>query len=167
MAERWIDLSVPLHDGMVHWPDNPPVKIERMLDIERGDTANVSMMALAVHTGTHVDAPRHFLREGLGVHLAPFSALIGPARVIELADPTSVTVAELQRHDIQGGERMPLGRPDGRPQGFGTLTGLPSRVRTCEKARRTRAGVRRSDARGACQGKRTSATASRARRSWT
>jgi hypothetical protein len=61
-----------------------------------------------------------------------------------------------------GRERLPLGRPEECPQGFGTQTGLPSGVSTCEKARRIRAGVRRSGASGACQGKRTSATASRA-----
>src|SRR5258706_2134665 len=66
-----------------------------------------------------------------------------------------------------GGERLPLGRPGERPQGFGTLAGLPSCARTYEKPRRTRAGVRRSGGSGRCQGKRTSATKSRAKRSWT
>ena len=47
----WIDVSVPLRSGMVHWPDNPPVRIERMLDMDRGDVANVSEMSLGSHTG--------------------------------------------------------------------------------------------------------------------
>lgn len=106
MAEQWIDISAPLHNGMAHWPDNPPVVIERMLDVDRGDSANVSKMSLGVHTGTHVDAPVHFIRGGHGVHMAPFSALIGPARVIEIADSHSITVAELQQHDLQSGERI-------------------------------------------------------------
>ncbi len=46
MAEDWIDISVPLHTGMAHWPDNPPVLIERMDDIDRGDSANVSKPSL-------------------------------------------------------------------------------------------------------------------------
>jgi arylformamidase len=106
VAEHWIDISVPLHDGIVHWPDNPPVKIERMLDINQGDAANVSRLSLGVHTGTHVDSPRHFLPDGIGVHLAPFTALIGPARLVEIADPESFKVDELLRHDIQRGERI-------------------------------------------------------------
>lgn len=105
-AEPWIDISVPLHDGMVHWPDNPPVKVERMLDLDAGDACNVSKMSLGVHTGTHVDAPRHFLREGVGVHLAPVSALIGPARIIEIADTYAIRPDELRRHDLQAGERV-------------------------------------------------------------
>lgn len=106
MAEPWIDISVPLYSGMVHWPDNPPVKVERMLDMEAGDACNVSKISLGVHTGTHVDAPRHFLRDGMGVHQAPVNALIGPARVIAIADPHAITVEELRRHDIQRGERV-------------------------------------------------------------
>ncbi len=106
MANDWIDVSVPIHTGMVHWPDNPPVTIERMLDLEQGDICTVSKMSLGLHTGTHVDSPRHFLREGHGVHMAPFTALMGPARVIEIVDPHSIKVEELRQHDIQPGERI-------------------------------------------------------------
>jgi arylformamidase len=106
MARDWIDISVALHDGMAHWPDNPPVKIERMLNMDEGDICNVSKISLGVHTGTHVDSPRHFLRHGAGVHLAPFTALIGPARVVEITDTHAITVDELRRHDIQRGERI-------------------------------------------------------------
>lgn len=106
MATDWIDVSVPLHSGMVHWPDNPPVMIERILDLERGDVCTVSKMSLGLHTGTHVDAPRHFLREGQGVDRAPLGALIGPARVIEITDTHAIQVDELRQHDIQPGERI-------------------------------------------------------------
>jgi arylformamidase len=102
----WIDISVPLYTGMVHWPDNPSVRIERLKDIEEGDMCNVSAMSMGVHTGTHVDAPIHFVRGGKGVHLAPFEALMGPARIIEIKDTHAVTVDELQGHDIQPGERL-------------------------------------------------------------
>ena len=107
-AESWIDISVPLYTGMVHWPDNPPVRVERMMNIDEGDGCNVSKMSLGVHTGTHVDAPLHFLRDGSGIHMVPFDALIGPARVVEITDTRAVTVDELRRHDIQQGERILL-----------------------------------------------------------
>jgi arylformamidase len=79
-----------------------------MLDIAQGDGCNVSKMSLGVHTGTHVDAPLHFLRDGSGIHQVPLDALIGPARVIEITDTRAVTVEELRRHDIQRGERLLL-----------------------------------------------------------
>ena len=105
-TEGWIDVSVRLHSGMVHWPDNPPVQIERMLDIEHGDVANVSKIAMGSHTGTHMDAPLHFIRTGKGLDEMPLDAAIGHARVIEVHDPESVKPDELRPHKIHGGERV-------------------------------------------------------------
>lgn len=66
MTVPWIDISVPIYSGMVHWPDNPAVLIERMQDMSRGDAANVSKLELGAHTGTHMDAPHHFFADGAG-----------------------------------------------------------------------------------------------------
>jgi arylformamidase len=106
--EGWIDVSVPLRNGMVHWPDNPPVRIERMLDIERGDVANVSKLSMGSHTATHMDAPLHFIRTGKGLDEMPLTATIGRARVIEVHDPESVKPADLRPHGIRRGERILL-----------------------------------------------------------
>ena len=94
MSDEWIDVSVPLHTGMVHWPDNPPVTIERELSMERGDVCNVSKMSMGVHTGTHMDAPIHFIRGGIGIDQMPLTAAIGRARVIEISDSVSITPEE-------------------------------------------------------------------------
>ncbi len=102
----WIDISVPLYTGMAHWPDNPPVRIERMLDMAHGDAANVSTIELGAHTGTHMDAPRHFLADGAGIDTMPFDATIGPARVIRIEHPQAILPAELEAHDLQAGERV-------------------------------------------------------------
>jgi arylformamidase len=102
----WVDVSVPLRSGMVHWPDNPPVRIERMLDIERGDVANVSTISLGSHTGTHMDAPIHFVRGGEGMDRMPLDATMGLARVIEIQDATSIKPDELDPHGIGRGERV-------------------------------------------------------------
>jgi arylformamidase len=106
MTEDWIDVSVPLRTGMVHWPDNPPVLIEQVQGIERGNVANVSRLSLGVHTGTHMDAPIHFLRTGKGIDTMPLSATIGLARVIEIRDPESIKPEELRPHGIKRGERV-------------------------------------------------------------
>jgi arylformamidase len=106
MEEDWIDVSVPLRTGMVHWPDNPPVSIERALDIGRGDAANVSKLSMGVHTGTHMDAPIHFFPTGKGIDSMPLTAAIGQARVIEISDPVSIKPEELRPHQIQPGERI-------------------------------------------------------------
>ena len=105
-ANGWIDVSVSLRSGMVHWPDNPPVQIERALSIERGDAANVSEIAMGAHTGTHMDGPIHFVREGRGLDEMPLEATIGRARVIEVGDPESVKPEELDPHGLRRNERI-------------------------------------------------------------
>ncbi len=106
MTEDWIDVSVPLRTGMVRWPDNPPVSIERMLDIEHGDLANVSKLSMGAHTGTHMDAPLHFFRTGKGIDTMPLTATIGRARVIEIRDPESIKPEELGSYQLRRGERI-------------------------------------------------------------
>jgi arylformamidase len=102
----WIDVSVALRTGMAHWPDNPPVRIERQLDIDRGDSANVSVLSMGSHTGTHMDAPLHFIAGGKGLDEMGLEATIGRARVVEIHDPEAVGVDELRAKDITAGERL-------------------------------------------------------------
>ncbi|MBU8896958.1 cyclase family protein [Corallococcus sp. M34] len=104
--QEWKDISVPLRDGMLHWPDNPEVKVTRTLSLSRGDDANVSKISLGVHTGTHVDAPVHFIPGAAGVDSLPLTSTVGVARVLEILDPRAIRVEELRRHDIQAGERI-------------------------------------------------------------
>ena len=103
---NWIDISVPLYSGMVHWPDNPPVSIERMMDQAHGDAANVSKIELGAHTGTHMDAPKHFLANGAGLDEMPLDAAIGLARVIQIEHPQAIFPSELEAHNLQAGERV-------------------------------------------------------------
>ena len=105
-AAGWIDVSVTVPHGMVQWPGNPPVVLQRSLDIGRGDECNVSHLVMVVHTGTHVDAPVHFRPEGAGLDRMPLTAVIGEARVIEITDPRYVTAAELRGHRLRAGKRI-------------------------------------------------------------
>ena len=91
---------------MVHWPSDPPVHIERVLDLDRGDSHALSALSMGSHTGTHVDAPRHFLSQGASVDQVPPETLIGRARVIEIQDRESIRPEELLRYGIRGGERL-------------------------------------------------------------
>jgi arylformamidase len=106
MTEDWIDVSIPLRTGMVHWPDDPPVSIERVLDIERGDVVSVSRLSMSAHTGTHMDAPLHFFRTGKSIDTMPLTACLGRARVIEIRDPESIKPEELRHYQLQRGERV-------------------------------------------------------------
>ena len=102
----WIDVSVTVRDGMPHWPDNPPIVLERVLDTERGDVCNVSHLAMGVHSGTHMDGPVHFIHGAGGLDEMPLTATMGEARVIEIDDPGEITAGELRKHRLQPGERV-------------------------------------------------------------
>ncbi len=102
----WIDISAPLSTGMVHWPDNPPCEIERVMNIDSGDVCNLSRLSMGVHTGTHMDAPLHFIRGGKSIDTMPIEATVGRARVLEINDPQAVKVNDLEPYAIQPGERI-------------------------------------------------------------
>jgi len=105
-VSKWLDISVPIYAGMVHFPDNPSIEIETLMDVEKGDICTVSRLTMGSHTGTHIDAPIHFLPGGSGAEQVPLENLIGPARVIEIKDPDKVKADELRRHDLGVRERL-------------------------------------------------------------
>ena len=104
--KRWIDISVTIRDGMVHWPGDPPVRIERVQDLERGDSHSLSSLTLGSHSGTHVDAPAHFLKCAPAIDGMPLGMMLGPARVIEITDTESIKPEELMQHRLRRGERI-------------------------------------------------------------
>jgi arylformamidase len=102
----WIDVSVPLHNGMVGWPGNPPTVVTTHLATAKGDVCNVSAIAFNSHTGTHMDAPLHFIHGGKTMDDLPWDAVIGPARVVEIRDRESIKPAELKKLKPRRGERL-------------------------------------------------------------
>jgi arylformamidase len=109
-AVAWIDVSVPLRTGMVVYEGDPEVAIEPVTRIAAGDLANVSRMVLGTHSGTHMDAPRHFIDGAPGVDRIPLDALVGPAIVADArAAPGDIDAAALAALDVPAGtERLLL-----------------------------------------------------------
>lgn len=105
---KWIDVSLTLKTDMVHWPGDPPVSIERVRDMNKGDTVNLSKITMGVHSGTHVDAPLHFIKGAKGVQRILPDALIGPARVIKISARDTIKEKELSKHRIKKGQRILL-----------------------------------------------------------
>jgi len=103
---QWLDISVPIRDAMVHWPGDPPIQIYRVLDMESGDPSNGSLISMGSHSGTHMDAPLHFIRDGISIDKIPLDTAIGRARVIEIHDTESIKPEELIPHQIRSGERI-------------------------------------------------------------
>jgi arylformamidase len=86
---------------------NAPLSFEFMLDMRKGDGVTLSKYSLGAHSGTHIDAPMHFVATGAPVDKVPLDPLIGPARVIDIPDSVrAINAAELNRHRWKGAERL-------------------------------------------------------------
>ncbi len=92
---RYIDITLPLREGLPVWPGDPHPEIRRIQDQADGAPANVTRLNTVVHTGTHVDAPVHFVAGGAGVESLSLEVLIGPARVVSLPEATRIDAATL------------------------------------------------------------------------
>lgn len=109
---RFIDLSVPLHPALPLWPGSKPVHIERVMDLTRGDVANVSQLYIDVHSGTHIDAPLHFLPEGATTDEIPLSKLIGPCWVADFTGKKHIAAEDLEAAGIPEDTRRLLCKTD-------------------------------------------------------
>src|SRR3954465_14134617 len=101
------DISLPIVNGGVVYPGNPEIRIEAQQAIASGGSSNVSALAFGSHTGTHVDAPKHFFDDGAGVDTLSLDVLMGPAMLICVDDDVmSVGVEQLKLHELAGHERL-------------------------------------------------------------
>jgi arylformamidase len=97
------DISLPISEALVVWPGDPGVNITQTAHIDRGDASTVSRLELGAHTGTHVDAPAHFIQGGAGVESMDLGALVGLALVAEAKEVDILTA------DVLAELAIPLG----------------------------------------------------------
>jgi len=94
-----IDITMPLHHGMAHYPDDPAIEFQTVLDINNGASVNLKRYSFGSHSGTHVDAPYHFYPDGKKADELPVDYFIGTAKVFSFhSDIDAEKLAEL---DIQ------------------------------------------------------------------
>ena len=93
--------TTPVYEG------DAPMKFEFLKDMRKGDGFTLSVYSLGAHSGTHIDAPMHFVRDGAPIDRVPLEPLIGPSRVIDIADSVqAIDAAELDRHAWRGAQRV-------------------------------------------------------------
>lgn len=97
---RTYDITLTISPDLVVWPNDPQVELSRISKLEDGANANVSKMTLGVHTGTHVDAPYHFIADGNTVDNLPLDLLIGRAYVLHLPDADLITLDMVKNSSI-------------------------------------------------------------------
>ena len=80
------DITVPIRAGMPVYEGDPDVDIAAWSALAKGDSANVSFLHFGAHTGTHVDAPAHFIQDAPKIDGLALESLIGRARVVRVPD---------------------------------------------------------------------------------
>jgi arylformamidase len=103
---KLLDVTVPLDAALASYPGNTPFSLEPIKRIARGDSSNVSTLHMSAHSGTHVDAPRHFFDQGPGAEGLPLEILCGRARVIELTTRKAITAEDLAQRDLSEDVRV-------------------------------------------------------------
>ena len=95
------DISIPISPTMPTYPGDPTVTIDHVLQIAKGDNANVSRLSFGNHTGTHLDPPVHFIPGGKTVDQLDLNTLYGPAQVVDMTHvERAITARDLERINL-------------------------------------------------------------------
>jgi arylformamidase len=107
-AQGWIDVTATLDPARTPvYEGDAPLKFDFLKDMRRGDNLTLSVYSLGAHSGTHIDAPMHFVANGAPIDLVALDPLIGAARVIDIPDTVrAIDATELNRHDWRSAKRV-------------------------------------------------------------
>jgi arylformamidase len=100
------DITVPLSPILPGYPGDPAIDIVPVAQLAQGDGANVSRVTLSSHSGTHLDAPRHFFDQGATVDGLNLDALLGPVRVCSVTGTAHITADDLRALRLQEARRV-------------------------------------------------------------
>ncbi len=100
------DITLTISPNMPIWPGDPAVELTQVASMDQGESVNISHLSFGLHTGTHVDAPHHFLNDHRTVETLALDVLTGPCYVLHLADEIATISA-----DVLEAADLPLGVP--------------------------------------------------------
>jgi arylformamidase len=104
------DISLPISESLIVWPGDPGVKITQLRHLDKGDMATVTRLDMGAHTGTHVDAPCHFIPGGSGVDTLDLNILVGPVLVVQALETDALSADVLEELAIPPGTKRVLFR---------------------------------------------------------
>ncbi len=108
LSSGWIDVSATLDPAKTPvYEGDAPMKFEFLRHMRTGDFVTLSAYSMGAHSGTHIDAPMHFVANGAPIDQVELDRLIGAARVIDIPDSVrTIDAAELNRHDWRSARRV-------------------------------------------------------------
>ncbi len=107
-GQGWIDVTAALDPATTPvYEGDAPLKFDFLKAMKRGDALTLSVYSLGAHSGTHIDAPMHFIADGAPIDEVELAPLIGAARVIDIPDSVqAIDAAELNKHNWRGAQRL-------------------------------------------------------------
>jgi len=105
-CEEVYDISVLLGVEDIDYPGTPPYSRELIYSLKNGDTSNLSRLVMSTHSGTHLDAPSHFIPNGKNIDEYPAKAFILPAQVVPIEDKEIIRPSELEKLDTGAGDAL-------------------------------------------------------------
>jgi len=102
------DVSVPLSSATPTYPGDPGIEIKKWMTLVKGDPANVSLINFGLHSGTHVDAPAHFIEGARTVDKLPLTSLVGEVHVIAVPDDRNTIDQEFVAQAVPTGAKRVL-----------------------------------------------------------
>lgn len=106
------DITLTITPDLPVWPGDPPIRLSQPAHLERGDAYTLTRLDMSAHTGTHLDAPAHFVRGGATVESLDLATLIGPALVVDARGRGHLSAETLEGLAIPAGVRRLLFRTD-------------------------------------------------------
>ena len=103
---KWIDVTLPILPATVHWPGHPRYTVTDMSSMDRGEVMNVTAVSMCSHFGTHIDAPRHYVKTGTPVDALPGDLLIGRCRVVHYTGNEHISSQFVASLDLRGVSRL-------------------------------------------------------------
>jgi arylformamidase len=100
------DITLPITNYLPVWPGDPSVSLIMSSSIAKGDKCNITSIQMGAHTGTHIDAPYHFLKDGATTDTIPIETFIGPCVVIEVDSEVCIERKDLLKYDLAGHLRV-------------------------------------------------------------
>ena|SRR5699024_11573644 len=103
---KWIDITQPLNENVAHWPEDEPFHYETTVTKAMSGSVNIGKITMSAHTGTHVDAPFHFVNEGKRILDLEIGRYIGPCKIIDLSEFEAIDREALSSRNIANTKRL-------------------------------------------------------------
>ncbi len=119
--KKYRDVTVPFSDKMMCFPTDPQCSIEPHWTIKKGDAVNLSVFCFGSHTGTHIDAPCHFIDSGKTIDQLGMQYFLGTAKVFGFPDQSCIDIADVSGLEIQKGDIVLFKTKNSRYMRMGTF----------------------------------------------